>query len=82
MRHTVKLPKLGEVVTEVVVLELCCQPNDFVEEGSPLILVETDKVDTEVPAPVSGVVKALAVNVGDELEQGQIICVIESGDKT
>ena len=48
------MPRLGETVDEVVLLEWLVEVGDQVEEGAELAVVETDKVETEVPSPVAG----------------------------
>jgi pyruvate/2-oxoglutarate dehydrogenase complex dihydrolipoamide acyltransferase (E2) component len=78
VRTTVKLPRLSEAVSEVMVLEWLCRVGDRVKAGDPLVSVETDKVDAEVPAPVSGVVVELLVHPEEEIEIGAAICVIEA----
>ena len=49
MRHTLTMPKLGDSVSEVVILEWHVRPGDTVAVGDPLVAVETDKIDTDVP---------------------------------
>lgn len=78
MRHVVKLPRLGETVDQVVLLEWLVKVGDEVTEGDPLMLVDTDKVEAEVPAPIAGVVEELLVEVETDLETGAKICVISS----
>jgi 2-oxoglutarate dehydrogenase E2 component (dihydrolipoamide succinyltransferase) len=51
---------------------------DRVATGEPLVIVETNKIDTEVPSPVSGVVTEILVSTGDEPVPGSGLCVIES----
>jgi pyruvate/2-oxoglutarate dehydrogenase complex dihydrolipoamide acyltransferase (E2) component len=77
-RHTITLPKLGDTAEDAVVLEWLVQDGDEVAEGDALLQVETSKIDTEVPAPVAGVVAARLVEVDDEIAVGTPICVIES----
>ena len=79
MRHVVKLPKLGDTAEEVLVLEWNVAVGDSVTEGQSLMLVETDKVEAEVPTPVGGVVAELRVDEEDEVGVGEAICVIDSG---
>lgn len=79
MRHVVKLPKLGDTAEEVLVLEWNVAVGDSVTEGQSLMLVETDKVEAEVPTPVGGVVAELRVDEDDEVGVGEAICVIDSG---
>ena len=78
MRFEVKMPRLGETVDEVVLLEWLVEVGDQVEEGAELVLVETDKVETEVPSPVAGTVAELTVPEDVEVNTGEVICVIET----
>lgn len=78
MRHTIKLPRLADTVDEVVVLGWVCDVGDPIEQGMPLMNVETDKVDTEVPSPVGGVLVEQLVNEGDEITTGTDIAVVEA----
>ncbi|MDE0121990.1 MAG: biotin/lipoyl-binding protein [bacterium] len=78
MRYEVRMPRLGETVDEVVLLEWLVEVGDQVEEGAELALVETDKVETEVPSPVAGTVTELTVSEDAEVNTGDVICVIET----
>lgn len=78
MRTKVKLQKMGETVDEVLVLEWVVKVGDSVAEGDTLMRVETDKVDADVPSPVSGTVLELHVAVDDEVSVGTAICTIET----
>ena len=78
MRHTVKLPRLGDTADDVVVLELLAQVGDHVGQNDPVLRVETSKIDTEVVSPVSGTVVELLVEPGDEVAIGVPIAVIET----
>lgn len=78
MRHGVKLPRLGETVDHVVLLEWLVKVGDKVTEGDPLMIVDTDKVEAEVPSPVTGVVEELLVEVEAEIKTGARICVIST----
>lgn len=78
MRYEVRMPRLGETVDEVVLLEWLVEVGDRVEEGAELALVETDKVETEVPSPVAGTVAELTVSEDAEVNTGEVICVIET----
>ena len=78
MRFEVKMPRLGETVDEVVLLEWLVEVGDQVEEGAELAVVETDKVETEVPSPVAGTVAELTVPEDVEVNTGEVICVIET----
>ncbi|MFT3881759.1 MAG: hypothetical protein QM703_19135 [Gemmatales bacterium] len=55
MAHSVEMPALGESVTEGTVTQWLKQEGDTVAVDEPLLEVSTDKVDTEIPSPVAGV---------------------------
>ena len=78
MRVTVKLPRLGETVDEVVVLEWLKNVGDQVNEGEPLLSVDTAKVESEVPAPVAGRLVEQLVKPDDELTTGAPVAVLET----
>lgn len=79
MRHRIKMPKLGDTTQSVLVSEWLCEVGAFVSEGSPLMLVETDKVTTEVPSPIEGRLIEQLVAPQEEVEVGTAICVLETG---
>jgi pyruvate/2-oxoglutarate dehydrogenase complex dihydrolipoamide acyltransferase (E2) component len=78
MRHTLNMPKLGDSVAEVVILEWHVAPGDSVAVGDPLVSVETDKIDTDVPATVAGTVVELLVEPQDEVATGAPFIVVET----
>lgn len=78
MRSNVKMPKLGETVDEVLVLEWFVSVGDVVSEGDSLMIVETDKVEAELPSPVSGTVVELLVEIDEEVSVGTPVCTIET----
>ena len=67
----VKLPELGDNVTQATVVGVLVKEGDRVEPGQPLLELETDKAVVEVPAVAGGVVKRVLVKVGDEVRPGQ-----------
>jgi 2-oxoglutarate dehydrogenase E2 component (dihydrolipoamide succinyltransferase) len=73
----VKVPTLGESVTEATIGEWLKQPGDPVKLDEPIASLETDKVAVEVPAPVAGVMGAHKVAVGGTVEVGAVIATIE-----
>lgn len=79
MRVTAKLPRLGETVDEVVVLEWRKSIGDDVAEGEPLLSVDTAKVQAEVPAPVTGRLVEHLVEPDDEISTGTPIAILEVG---
>ncbi|URN18670.1 biotin/lipoyl-containing protein, partial [Streptomyces sudanensis] len=72
----VVLPALGESVTEGTVTRWLKQVGDSVEADEPLLEVSTDKVDTEIPAPASGVLLEIVVNEDETAEVGAKLGVI------
>lgn len=78
MRFEVKMPRLGETVDEVVLLEWMVEVGDEVDEDTELALVETDKVETEVPSPVAGTITEILTEEDAEVVTGEVICVIET----
>ncbi|MBL8657983.1 MAG: 2-oxoglutarate dehydrogenase complex dihydrolipoyllysine-residue succinyltransferase [Altererythrobacter sp.] len=81
MAQEIKVPTLGESVTEATIGEWLKQPGDPVKQDEPVASLETDKVAVEVPSPVAGVMGEHRVKVGDTVEVGAVIATIadESG---
>jgi pyruvate/2-oxoglutarate dehydrogenase complex dihydrolipoamide acyltransferase (E2) component len=78
MRHTVKMPNVGETSATVVILEWLIEPGSTVTASQPVVRVETDKVDVEVPVPIGGTVVDLLVDPDEEIPVGAPIMVVES----
>ena len=76
---TVTMPELGESITEGTITRWLKQEGDQVEADEPLFEVSTDKVDTEVPSPVSGVLQAIKVQADETVEVGAELAVIGGG---
>ena len=76
----VKLPALGESVTEGTVTRWLKQVGDSVEVDEPLLEVSTDKVDTEIPSPVAGTLQEIRVGEDETAEVGSVLAIIGSGD--
>jgi pyruvate dehydrogenase E2 component (dihydrolipoamide acetyltransferase) len=72
----VQLPALGESVTEGTVSRWLKQVGDRVEADEPLLEVSTDKVDTEIPSPVSGVLLEIRVQEDETVEVGSVLAVV------
>ena len=77
MPTEIKMPQLGESVTEGTVGRWLKQPGERVEKYEALLEVTTDKVDTEVPAPVSGIVREIAVPEGTTVRVGTLLAVLD-----
>ena len=69
----ITLPAMGESVTEGTVLEWRKQVGDRVEADEPIVEVSTDKVDAEVPAPVSGVFTKILVGPDETVSVGTVL---------
>ncbi|WP_257544758.1 2-oxoglutarate dehydrogenase complex dihydrolipoyllysine-residue succinyltransferase [Sphingopyxis sp. DBS4] len=80
MSTEVKVPTLGESVTEATIGEWLKQPGDPVAVDEPIASLETDKVAVEVPSPVAGVMGQQVVAVGETVNVGAVIATIEAGD--
>jgi 2-oxoglutarate dehydrogenase E2 component (dihydrolipoamide succinyltransferase) len=76
---TVTMPALGESVTEGTVTRWLKSVGDEVTADEPLLEVSTDKVDTEIPAPVSGTLLSISVNEDETVDVGAPLAVIGSG---
>jgi 2-oxoglutarate dehydrogenase E2 component (dihydrolipoamide succinyltransferase) len=74
------MPELGESITEGTITRWIKQEGDQVEADEPLFEVSTDKVDTEVPSPVSGVLQSIKVQADETVEVGAELAVIGGGD--
>ncbi|MER5601127.1 2-oxo acid dehydrogenase subunit E2 [Streptomyces sp. NPDC002265] len=80
MTISVTLPALGESVTEGTVTRWLKQPGEHVQEDEPLLEVSTDKVDTEIPAPATGVLLTIVVGEDETVEVGAELAVIGPSD--
>ncbi len=75
---TVEMPQLGETVTEGVVLSWAKSVGDTVAEDEVLLEISTDKVDTEIPSPVAGILQEILVPVGETAQVGMALATIGS----
>src|SRR5919199_3964727 len=72
-----KLPKLGESVTEGTLGKWLKKPGDKIEKYELLVEVQTDKVSTEIPSPVSGTLKEIKVQEGETVPNNSVIAVLD-----
>ncbi|MBN8820363.1 MAG: 2-oxoglutarate dehydrogenase complex dihydrolipoyllysine-residue succinyltransferase [Sphingomonas sp.] len=79
MATEVKVPTLGESVTEATVGQWLKKPGDAVKVDEPIASLETDKVAVEVPSPVAGVMGELLVKEGDTVNVGAVIATVTEG---
>lgn len=70
------IPAMGEGITEATVTQFLKKEGDFVEEEEAIIEIATDKVDSEIPAPISGKIVKFLVAEGDTAEVDQVIAIM------
>ena len=74
-----KFADIGEGIHEGVILEWKYKVGDTIDEGETLVIIETDKVNAEIPAPVTGVIKKLGPAEGETVHVGETLAVIDDG---
>ena len=74
------MPKMGESITEGTILKWLKSAGDAVTKDETILEISTDKVDSEIPAPVSGVIARIVVQEGETVEVGTTIAEIETED--
>ena len=82
MSENIIVPALGESITEATVSKWIKNQGDQVKEDEPIVELETDKVNVEVPSPAEGVISKINFKTGDTVEVGALLGTISSqGDK-
>src|SRR5438105_3200044 len=79
MSIQIKVPAMGESVTEATVARWFKKEGDAVARDEPLVELETDKVTVEVPAPADGAIESIAVQTGATVQVGSILGAIAEG---
>ncbi len=79
MATEIRVPALGESVTEATIGQWFKKVGDVVAADEPVVELETDKVTIEVPAPAAGVLEAISANPGDTVNVGALIGAIGEG---
>lgn len=79
MSDNVVLPALGESVTEGTVTRWLKKVGDTVAVDEPLVEISTDKVDTEIPSPVAGVIEQILVQEDETAQVGAVLAIVGSG---
>ena len=82
MTTTIPMPQLGETITEGTILRWAKGVGDAISQGDVVLEISTDKVDTEVPSPVSGIMLEILVEEGETVEVGTDLCVVGEADGT
>src|SRR4249919_3457442 len=81
MTIEIKVPAMGESVTEATVARWFKKQGDAVKRDEPLLELETDKVTVEVPAPADGSIESISVKEGDTVQVGAVLGAIAEGAK-
>ncbi|HEX4859697.1 MAG TPA: biotin/lipoyl-containing protein, partial [Rhizomicrobium sp.] len=79
MTIEIKVPAMGESVSEATVARWFKKEGDAVVRDEPLLELETDKVTVEVPAPASGAIESIAVKAGDTVQVGAVLGRLAEG---
>jgi len=75
--YNLTLPKMGESVSEATITNWLKEPGDWIGEDEPVVEIATDKVDSDVPSPVAGVLKEKKFQDGQTVQVGDIIAILE-----
>ncbi len=75
----VLIPKLGESIQEATITKIFVKVGDSVQEDDLLFEVATDKVDSEIPSPVAGIIQSISCQVDELLAVGKVAMVIDLG---
>ena len=79
MSEKIVVPALGESITEATVAKWLKNPGDAVEADEPIVELETDKVNLEVPSPVTGVLSEINSKDGSVVEVGALLGSVSEG---
>ena len=79
-RFEVSMPQMGESIAEGTVSKWLISVGHSVQKDEPILEISTDKVDAEIPSPVSGTLVEICVEEGQTVEVGKILAYVEAGD--
>ena len=79
MPTDVVMPQLGESIFEGTITKWLKQPGEAIEKDEPLFEISTDKVDAEIPSPVSGTLSEIRAAEGETVEVNTVVAVIAEG---
>ena len=82
MPNQILVPSLGESVTEATVSKWLKQVGEKVDSDEPLVELETDKVNVEVPSPLTGTLSSIKAKEGDTVEIGALLGIVNNGKST
>ena len=78
MRHEMVMPKMGESITEGTIVKWLKKEGDTIGKDEIILEISTDKVDSEIPTPVPGIVEKILSAEGETVEVGKVIAFIET----
>ncbi len=81
MAIELKIPTAGESITEVMISEWLIAEGDWVAEGDNVVVIETDKVNFEIPAPEGGILTKILKQEGEDAEIGDVVGLMEAAEK-
>ncbi len=81
-KFEIKMPKLGESITEGTIIAWNVKPGDHIEEDDVLFEVNTAKVSAEIPSPVAGTIIEILFQEGDTIPVGTVIAVVDLGGES
>ncbi len=79
MAYDVRIPEIGESITEALILRWIKRPGELVGRDEPLVELETDKVTVELPSPTAGVLSEIVCDEGETVPVGAVIARIQEG---
>src|SRR5947207_4270457 len=74
------VPSVGESISEVEIGDWLKSPGEHVDQDEPVVVIETEKVTVELPAPASGTIKTLLKHKGDKATVGDVIGYLDESD--
>ncbi|MFN3484843.1 MAG: biotin/lipoyl-containing protein, partial [Planctomycetota bacterium] len=81
MPTNIIMPQMGESIFEGTITKWLKKEGDFVRRDEPLFEISTDKVDTEIPSPVEGVLQKILMPVGSKVPIHTVVAIVEEGAK-
>ena len=81
MTFELKMPKMGESITEGTIINWLINEGDSFDEGDIILEVATDKVDNEVPAPAAGTLLETKYQAKDVVKVGEVIAILEVSEE-
>jgi 2-oxoglutarate dehydrogenase E2 component (dihydrolipoamide succinyltransferase) len=82
MQVEVVMPKMGESIQEGKILRWLKKPGDTIQRDETILEISTDKVDSEIPSPSSGVLTKIIIPEGETVEVGTVIAMVETDEKS